>query len=109
MQADPPARPALKDVTMIRAVFRALFGLKGVLALSGLAITGAAFGYAYSRGRGPSRPAPEVPRVAVRRMEIYPSLVAGGQVESTKKTLIECELENLSYSNEGRSLSASGS
>ncbi len=47
-----------------------------------------------------------VERVEVRRLNLDAMLTAGGRVESLKKTLIECELENLRYSNEGRSISA---
>jgi HlyD family secretion protein len=49
-----------------------------------------------------------VPKAIVHRADLHVTLKAGGQVESAKKTLIECELENLQYSNHGLVLSAGG-
>ena len=47
-----------------------------------------------------------MPRFAVRRASLSPVVRAAGQVESSHQTLIECEIENLSFSNGGQKLSA---
>jgi HlyD family secretion protein len=79
-----------------------------VIALLGLATVAA--GLTWVRISGRRHPAREdLARVAVRRADLNVSLTASGRVESTKKTIVECELENLAYSNEGRSLAAGGS
>ena len=51
----------------------------------------------------------DLARVRVRRADVNLSLKAGGRVESSQRTVIECQLESLAYSNEGRILSAAGS
>ncbi|MEO6811301.1 MAG: efflux RND transporter periplasmic adaptor subunit [Isosphaeraceae bacterium] len=48
------------------------------------------------------------PRSVVRRTDLHVTLVAGGLVESAKKTLIECELQNLRFSSHGQSIQAGG-
>ena len=59
---------------------------------------------------GPQRLTREdLARVRVRRADVNLSLKAGGRVESSQRTVIECQLESLAYSNEGRTLSATGS
>lgn len=45
---------------------------------------------------------------SVERRDIFPSLTASGRVESSKRTLIECELENISIGVMGQRLSAGG-
>lgn len=45
-------------------------------------------------------------RTPVRRMNLSESIRAGGRIESARKTLIECELENIRVSSEGRGLSS---
>ena len=64
----------------------------------------------WSLRSGPQRPIREdLARVLVRRADVNLSLKAGGRVESSQRTVIECQLESLAYSNEGRMLSATGS
>lgn len=82
----------------------ALLAIVGVLLLAG---SGGAL-YAY-RSRAAEKSIDHLPRIAVRRAGLHPTLHAGGRVESTRRTIIECKLENLSYSNEGRSIAAGGS
>lgn len=49
------------------------------------------------------------PRAAVLRKDLFVSIKAGGHIESSKRTLIECELENLTLvSSRGRAMSANG-
>jgi HlyD family secretion protein len=57
------------------------------------------------------RNAPRLPHFAtahVHRQTLEVKLRAGGKVDSTKKTLIECELQRLSYSANGDRVSAGG-
>jgi HlyD family secretion protein len=77
--------------------------LAGVLALGGLS----ALGLSMAR-LGPSEPPIDLPRVPVVRTDLDVSIRAGGEVDSAQKTLIECELEQMSYYNEGRSITARG-
>jgi HlyD family secretion protein len=44
----------------------------------------------------------------VRRATLYPTLVASGRVESAKRTLIRCELENVAVGVRGQRLAAGG-
>ena len=63
-------------------------------------------------GLGSGRPRltrTDLARVQVRRSDLHLNLKTAGRVESSKRTVIECQLENMAYSNEGRNLSASGS
>jgi HlyD family secretion protein len=49
------------------------------------------------------------PTVAVRRMHLFSTLVEDGEVDSSEKTQIECELERVSFRNNGMSLDSNGS
>ena len=63
-----------------------------------------------ARGRRRQRPVLEKFALAeVHRTEIHPSLMASGRIESSKKTVIECELENISIGIQGQRLYAGGS
>ena len=42
----------------------------------------------------------------VRRTDLYPALTASGRVESSKRTLIECELENITIGVMGQRFTA---
>jgi len=62
-----------------------------------------------SVGRHTPRPVSERYALAnVRRMDLYPALTASGRVESSKRTLIECELEDITIGVKGERLSAGG-
>lgn len=67
--------------------------------------------YLFARNRPTAmNPIPEgVVTTKVRRSPLHFTLRAGGRVESAKRTLIECELENVAFANEGRVQSAGGS
>ena len=45
---------------------------------------------------------------AVSRAELYPTIRTSGRVESSKRTVIECELENITIGIQGQRLSAGG-
>ncbi len=47
-------------------------------------------------------------RVPVQRTDLFVTLKAGGRLEAERKTIIDCKLENLSVSSEGRSFSSGG-
>lgn len=49
------------------------------------------------------------PITAVRRADLFPTLKAGGQLQSARRTIIECRLENLSAGVQGQKLYAGGS
>jgi len=49
-----------------------------------------------------------LPRRLVSRVDLSTKLTASGRVESAHKTVIQCELERLEVSNEGRGMSAGG-
>jgi HlyD family secretion protein len=62
-----------------------------------------------SVGRHAPRPVSERYALAnVRRMDLYPALTASGRVESSKRTLIECELEDITIGVKGQRISAGG-
>lgn len=50
-----------------------------------------------------------LPRALVQRSDLHSKFRTGGEVQSADRTLIECELENLSLYSEGRTFSANGS
>ncbi|MCA1684897.1 MAG: efflux RND transporter periplasmic adaptor subunit, partial [Planctomycetia bacterium] len=49
-----------------------------------------------------------VPTATVRRTDLVVSMTAGGRVDSSSRTVIECELEALSVGVQGRSVAATG-
>ncbi len=63
----------------------------------------------YFRSGSKSTMRDDLARVRVRRADVNLSLKAGGRVESSQRTVIECQLESLAFSNEGRTLSTTGS
>jgi HlyD family secretion protein len=46
--------------------------------------------------------------IGVKRADLFPTLTASGRVESSKRTIIECELENIAVGVRGQRLSSSG-
>jgi HlyD family secretion protein len=82
--------------------------------IASAALTGAValctVGVAYlATGAEHSRPAAEKYALAhVRRADLHPALTASGRIESSKRTIIECELENISIGVLGERLSAGG-
>ncbi len=79
------------------------------LAIATLAAT-ATIGLGYwTLWRQPARvPAEKYALAPVRRTDLHPALTASGRVESSKRTLIECELENISIGLMGERLTAGG-
>lgn len=78
----------------------------GLLLLGSLATGAVVLTYRSGRDRGlPDN----IPTATVRRIDLYSTVTEDGEVESTEKTTIECELKQLSFRNGGMSLDASGS
>ncbi|MDB5351152.1 MAG: hypothetical protein JWN86_2399 [Planctomycetota bacterium] len=84
---------------------RRWFAAGFILAVMGAA--GAIGWYCYPSRRWDGR-LEAIPRVPVHRADLNFTLRAGGSVESSLRTMIACELENLQFSNEGRVLGAGG-
>lgn len=85
------------------------FGLAGnMIVLLGALATLATVPF-ITRIRSSSRPPGEKYELAdVQRSDLYPTTTAGGRVESSKRTLIECELENITIGIRGERMSAGG-
>jgi HlyD family secretion protein len=77
-----------------------------VLILSSVAVAGAA--WAWMRSHEPIAPGERYDTVNVRRADLFPTRSASGRVESSKRTIIECQLENIAVGVRGQSLAAGG-
>ena len=96
--------PPISRPTATRRWRRSLPTILGSLVALGLVGAGAEL-YRASH----AEPILNIPTVRVQRIDVHPTLRVPGQVQSSQRTLIECELENMRYYNEGRSMSAGGS
>ena len=67
---------------------------------------GAGFGWVRYHHRRP--PSDQYATTGVRRANLYPTLMASGRVESLKRTVIECLLENVAVGVRGQRLYAGG-
>jgi len=84
---------------------RRLRGL-GLAGFIGLCVFGG-YRLAYSRGRDhPEWIGRETARVS--RTDLFVTLTAGGKVESERDTLVTCELQDLRFSSQGRSINTGG-
>lgn len=73
-----------------------------LLGLSLLALTaGGLFAWGIASDRARVAALAKIRSVPVHREDLHLTLQAGGRIESAKRTLIECELENLKYSVDG--------
>jgi len=72
-----------------------------LLTLAGLAVVWAV------RFHG-TPPAERYLTTGVRRADLFPTLIASGRVESAKRTVIECKLENIAVGVRGQRLTAGG-
>lgn len=85
---------------------RRLIFLGSVVLLSGLATAGMLL----AREAWLHGPLPEgLRRATAFRTDLHVTLSAGGEVETAKKTLIECDLDNLHVRSQGSTLETSGS
>jgi HlyD family secretion protein len=73
-----------------------------VLAVAG----GLGYGYVRSHARRP--PSERYMLTGVQRTDLYPKVTASGLVESSKRTVITCELENLVVGVQGQRIAAGG-
>jgi HlyD family secretion protein len=58
--------------------------------------------------RSPVTPSQKYTLAHVQRTDLYPALTAGGRVESVRRTVIQCELENIHAGVMGQRLTAGG-
>ncbi len=82
----------------------------GLLGCASLVVVGAA-GWTVQKVRESSARGDSVrdlPLRLVSRVDFQMKLTAAGRVESHQKTVVSCELERMSVSNEGRTISSSG-
>lgn len=86
----------------LASVFRLVLGAGVVSAFGAMAI----WSYGSSSKRDPFA---EIPTALVSRTDLSSTITAPGEVDSSEKTLIECEIEDLDFRNGGTTLSASGS
>lgn len=77
-----------------------------IVLAAGAAVGGLAAGWNRLHARKPARE--RYPLIDVRRAVLRPILQAGGRVESARRTVIECQLENLSSGVQGQRLEAGG-
>jgi HlyD family secretion protein len=75
-----------------------------LIALAGGSVTLTLFSSGHA-----SRLRDKLPHTRVRRADLNATVYAGGQVESAKQTLIECELENVQFRSQGHELNVGGS
>src|SRR3954467_5562829 len=64
---------------------------------------------AWDPGRRSTEALARIPTTIVRRADLSASLTAGGTVESSSNTEIECHLERMSISSQGNSFTGGGS
>jgi HlyD family secretion protein len=80
---------------------------RGSAVLATLATLAAAgFGWLHWHHRGPA--SDRYVTVGVRRADLFPRHTASGRVESGKRTIIECQLENITVGVRGQRLAAGG-
>ncbi len=60
------------------------------------------------RAYGRTTPVERYLTTSVRRADLFPTLTASGRVESSKRTVIECDLENVAVGVRGQRLAAGG-
>jgi HlyD family secretion protein len=70
------------------------------------ALAAAVFGWLHWHNRGFA--AERYVTAGVRRVDLFPTCVASGQVESGKRTIVECQLENIAVGVRGQRLAAGG-
>jgi HlyD family secretion protein len=68
----------------------------------------AAGGFGWTQWHNRKSPAERFLTTDVRRADLFPTRLASGRVESGKRTIIECELENVAVGIRGQSLMAGG-
>ena len=64
--------------------------------------------FIWARSRARYSPAERYFTTDVKRTDLFPKVTASGRVESSKRTVIECELEDVSVGVRGQRLSAGG-
>jgi HlyD family secretion protein len=85
---------------------RRLLGWVAVVFSSMAALAGLGLGWMHLHER--VSPRERFATINVRRADLYPTRTASGRVESGKRTIIECQLENVAVGVRGQRLSADG-
>ena len=81
-----PAKKSIKIRTLSLCLFA--FVLTALIAVGAITI-------AWTRGHARNWLADRYYTTGVRRADLFPTLTASGRIESAKRTVIECELENV--------------
>ena len=108
-EQESPRRPSVgTEVSTSSGRVRKLT-LCGILTVTLIGVgAGSVRWYEIHSRRRPAEGASELPRRLVSRVDLSTKLTASGRIESTHKTVIQCELERLEISNEGRSFASGG-
>ncbi len=77
---------------------------RGLVLVLGLVLATATSAGLWSRLSGRSRPAEGYQLTDVRRTDLFPTVTASGRVESGKRTVIECEVQNVAVGVQGQRL-----
>ena len=93
MMQKPPKRRAFRPLRWLVGIFGAIVILAGL-----------AGAWVYWSRRTP--PSERYVTTDVRRADLFPTLTASGRVESAKRTVIECKLENMVVGVRGQRLTA---
>jgi HlyD family secretion protein len=109
-QQDPPAVPQGRGRSTtgkrigrgwIAAVVLALMGLAGTVGMTGRYPP-------WLLGRRPPVDVAKLPKAVVHRADLRLTVRAPGQVESARRTVIECELQNFQFSSHGNVITGGG-
>ena len=82
--------------------------LRRLIVLSCVTTVMGAIGLGQAHWTSRRSPAERFLTAGVKRADLFPTLTASGRVESSKRTVIECELENITVGVRGQSLAAGG-
>jgi HlyD family secretion protein len=98
----------MTDVPITKRPARRLTYFLGGLAAAALVAVGSSLPIRHSAwSRRPNLD--QLPRAVVHRADLQVTVQAGGEVQSSQQTVIQCDLENLQVSVQGRVLAAGGS
>jgi len=80
--------------------------LRRLILLSCATIVTGAIGFVLAHWHTRKSPGERFVTTGVRRADLFPTLTASGRVESSKRTVIECQLQNIAVGVRGQSLAA---
>src|SRR5262249_15917551 len=82
--------------------------LRPLIVVSCATVLAGGFGYRQLGWHKRKSPAERFVTTGVRRADLFPTLTAMGRVESSKRTVITCELEDIAVGVRGQRLEAGG-